>query len=238
MGRSTYLVLLFAVVIAGCGSSGNATEENAAPEYAATPRKALESWVTAVRAGDVEMMCRLLHPRAGCKKAFVETKLLPHVRAEMRGLKGDLHYGAIGIGARVVIGVVSGESPTGYAVPVARGMIQWSISQESYDPGLVPNTVLNHPDSATVLASGRTPISFTAWGFTPGSVYPNAALWIDSRHVDGRLDVGPDKAFALQRVRWIGAPRLLPGQHVMVAGVRGGDGGLSANAWILTVKQR
>jgi hypothetical protein len=46
---------------------------------------------------------------------------------------------------------------------------------------------------AAVLASGRTAISFTAWAYTPGSVYPNAALWIDSRHVDGRLDVGPDK---------------------------------------------
>jgi hypothetical protein len=115
-GRTTSgwpVILLVAVVIAGCASSGDAGDENAAPEYAATPRKALESWVTAVRAGDIEMMCRLLGPRS-CMTTLEETKFLPLVRAEMRGLKGDLHYGAIDIGApeaRIVIGVVSGESP-------------------------------------------------------------------------------------------------------------------------------
>jgi hypothetical protein len=98
---------LLAAVASGCGSAEKVSdEEKAAPEYAATPRKSLESWVSAVRAGDIEMMCRLLGPRP-CKKASVETTLLPYVRAEMRGLKGELHYGAIDIGApeaRIVIG--------------------------------------------------------------------------------------------------------------------------------------
>jgi hypothetical protein len=124
LGRSSCLSLLLAAVISGCGSTGG--EKNAAPEYAATPRKSLESWVSAVRAGDIEMMCRLLGPDSRCsdRKAFMETKFLPHVRAEMRGLKGELHYGAIDIGApenRIVIGVVSGESPAAYAVLVRRG---------------------------------------------------------------------------------------------------------------------
>ncbi|MGH3083769.1 MAG: hypothetical protein ACRDNP_06855, partial [Gaiellaceae bacterium] len=101
---------------------------------------------------------------------------------------------------------------------------------------LVPKIVLNDPNPAAVLASGRTDIAFTAWAYTPGSVYPYAALWIDSRQVNGRLDIGPDKGFALQRVRWIGAARLLPGRHVMVAGVRSGTGELPASAWILTVR--
>jgi hypothetical protein len=46
MGRFSCLILLLAAVISGCGSSGD--EKKAAPEYAATPRKALESRVTAV----------------------------------------------------------------------------------------------------------------------------------------------------------------------------------------------
>jgi hypothetical protein len=79
-------------------------------------------------------------------------------------------------------------------------------------------------------------ISFTAWAYTPGSVHPNAALWIDSRRVKGRLDIGPDNAFALERVRRIGAARLRPGRRVTVTGVRSGDGGVFANAWILTVR--
>jgi hypothetical protein len=57
--------------------------------------------------------------------------------------------------------------------------------------------------------------------------------------VDGRLDIPPfdpeGERFDAARVRWIGAARLLPGRHVMVAGVKG-DGGVSANAWILTVR--
>jgi hypothetical protein len=245
--RLSCLILLLAAVISGCGSSGD--EKNAAPEYAATPRKALESWVTAVRAGDTEMMCRLLSTR-NC--TLVESKLLPHVRAEMRGLKGDLHYGATGRGPGVVIGVVSGESPAAYAVKVTRGKTQWMISEESYVPGLAPRIVLERPDPAAVLPSGRTAISFLASAFTPGSVYPDAELWIDSRHVNGRLacpcaDISPPHegcscptgrgAYnSLETLRWIGATRLLPGKHVMVAAVRSEDAGISANAWILTVR--
>jgi hypothetical protein len=181
-------------VISGCGSSGD--EKTAAPEYAATPRKALESWVTVVREGDIEMMCRLLHPRGECEKGFVETRILPHARAEMRGLKGDLHYGAIGQGPRGVIGVVTGDSPAAYAVKVSRGMTQWSISEEFYEPGLPPRIVLERPDPATVLASGRTAISFIGWADTPGSVYPGAALWIDGRDVNGRLACPCRKTFS------------------------------------------
>jgi hypothetical protein len=232
--RSTYLTLFLAAVLVGCGSSGDASDENAAPEYAATPRKSLESWVAAVRAGDTEMMGRLLLGNYTGKPGF-----LRHVRAEMRGLKGDLRYGAVDIGgpeASVVIGVVSGDSPFAYAVPVVRGRTQWSISPEAYAPDYVPKIVLNHPDPAAVLASGRTAISFTAWAYTPGSVYPNAELWVDSRHVNGRLDPGPDRGFAMERSRWTGAARLPAGRHVMVAAVREAMGGLAANAWILTVQ--
>ena len=158
----------------------------------------------------------------------------------MRGLRGDLHYGAIDIGApeaRIVIGVVSGDSPVAYAVPVARGTTQWSIDDEERldvfaEP---PRAVLVRPDPATTLPSGRTQITFIASAERPGSNYPNAELWIDSRHIDGRLDVGPEQGFESEAVRWIGAARLLPGRHVMVAGVKG-DGGVSANAWVLTVR--
>jgi hypothetical protein len=241
--RRSFFVLFVAAVVSSCGTSGDARDENAAPEYAATPRKALESWVTAVRAGDVEMMCRLLGPRP-CKKALVEKRLLPLVRAEMRGLKGDLRYGAINIGAseaRIVIGVVSGDSPAAYAVPVARGKTQWSIDDEEglWPWATPPRAVLERPDPSAALAPGRTAISFAASADRPGSNYPNAELWIDSRHVDGRLDIPPfdpeGERFDPERVRWIGAARLRPGRHVMVAGVKG-DGGVSANAWVLTVR--
>jgi hypothetical protein len=251
VGRFACLILLLAAVIVGCGSSGKESDEKAAPEYAATPRKALESWVTAVREGDIEMMCRLLSS-ATCNTELVETRLLPHVRAEMRGLNGELHYGATGRGPGVVIGVVSGESPAAYAVKVTRGKTQWKISEESYVPGLAPRIVLEHPDPATVLASGRTVISFLASAYTPGSVYPDAELWIDSRHVNGRLtcpcvDISPPHEGCscptgrganpdLETLRWIRAARLLPGQHVMVAAVRSEDAGIAANAWVLTVR--
>jgi hypothetical protein len=128
------------LVISGCGGTSKEGAEKKAPEYAATPRKSLESWVTAVRAGDTEMMCRLLFPRGGCvggKELYTTTGFLRHVRAEIRGLTGDLRYGAIGIGGPegvVVIGVVSSDSPVAYAVPVVRGKIQWSISPEAYSP--------------------------------------------------------------------------------------------------------
>jgi hypothetical protein len=231
---------LLAAVISGCGGSEKENDEKqAAPEYAATPRKALESWVTAVRAGDIEMMCRLLGPRP-CKNALVENRVLPLVRAEMRGLKGDLDYGAIDIGApeaRIVIGVVSGDSPAAYAVPVARGRTQWSIDDEEglWPWATPPRAVLERPDPSAALAHGRTPISFTASADRPGSNYPNAELWIDSRHVGGRLDIDGDEYRDMAEVRWIGAARLLPGRHVMVAGLKG-DGGVSANAWVLTVR--
>jgi len=162
----------------------------------------------------------------------------------MRGLKGDLHYGAIDIGApeaRIVIGVVSGDSPAAYAVPVARGKTQWSIDDEERQAGFAPppKAVLERPNLTTALPSGRTRISFIASAYRPGSNYPNAELWIDSRHVNGRLDYAPSVDIPadadLERIRWIGAARLLPGRHVMVAGVKG-DGGVSANAWVLTVR--
>jgi hypothetical protein len=226
-------------------------EKKAAPGYAATPRKSLESWVTAVRAGDIEMMCRLLYPGRGCaapgEKAFMKTKFLPHVRAEMRGLKGELHYGAVPYRPRILIGVVSGESPAAYAVSVARGMTQWSIDAERYthpsvparfarfNDGFVPSIVLNRPDPAATLASGRTVISFTAWNFTSGSSGPDAELWIDGRRAGGRLLDEVQRENELWRVRWLFAPRLRPGRHVIVAGVRG-SGRIAANAWLLTVR--
>jgi hypothetical protein len=233
---------LLAAVASGCGGADKeSNERKAAPEYAATPRKALESWVSAVRAGDIEMMCRLLGPRP-CNKALVENRLLPLVRAEMTGLKGDLRYGAIDIGApeaRRVIGVVSGDSSAAYAVPVARGKTQWSIDDEEAflwpRDGQLPRVVLERPDPSVALGSGRIAISFTASSYRPGSNYPNAELWIDSRHVNGRLDMMGKEYLDVEEIRWIGAARLLPGRHVMVAGVKG-DGGVSANAWVLTVR--
>jgi hypothetical protein len=264
VGRSTCLIVVLAAVIVGCGGTSEAKDENEAPEYAATPRKSLESWVAAVRAADIDMMCRLLFlnpakpatsspvptarkgPRP-CNKEVVRNRVLPGVRAEMRGLKGELHYSAINIGApeaRIVIGVVSGDSPIAYAVPVARGKTQWSIDDEELNldwphPPPAPKAVLEQPDPTAALPSGRTRISFTASANRPGSNYPNAELWIDSRHVDGHLDLAPARSHVehgdLEVVRWIGAARLLPGRHVMVAGVKG-DGGVSANAWVLTVR--
>ena len=240
MGQSACLTLLLAAVVVGCGSTNEAGDENKAPAYAATPRKALESWVVAVREGDIEMMCRLLNPKSGCatadKKAFVKAKLLPHVRAEMRGLRGDLRYGAISIGEHAVIGVVSGESAAAYAVPVTRGTTQWSIGEET-DGRALPGVRLIRPDPAAPLPAGRTNISFSAWAWTPGSVYPDGALWIDSRHVEGRLgDIGEEENFSgLTRIWWEATPRLRAGRHVMVAGVRS-PGGIAASAWVLTVR--
>jgi hypothetical protein len=173
-------------------------------------------------------------------KALVRNRVLPLVRAEMRGLNGDLHYGAIDIGApeaRIVIGVVSGDSPSAYAVPVVRGRTQWSVDDEEglWPHAPPPRAVLERPDPRAALASGRTAISFTASAHRPGSNYPNAELWIDSRHVDGRVDLMGKEYLDAEEIRWIGTARLLPGRHVMVAGVKG-DGGVSANAWVLTVR--
>jgi len=244
-------LILFASVISGCGSSGD--EKKAAPEYAATPRKSLESWVTAVRAGDTETMCRLLGPRNRCdhrdKKGFIERRFLPHVRAEMRGLKGDLHYGAIDIGApenRIVIGVVSGESPVAYSVLIRRGATQWSIKEEDHFGGFA-RIVLEYPDPTAALAPGPTAIAFSALAWDAGSNYPNAALWIDGRHVTGRLDIHPARrlqptqpedpnSFGMEPIRWIGAARFVPGRHVMAAAVKGAGGIARTSAWLLTVQ--
>ncbi|HYZ93923.1 MAG TPA: hypothetical protein VFA34_16240, partial [Actinomycetota bacterium] len=181
-------------------------------------------------------------------KSFVQKKLLPHVRAEMHGLKGDLHYGAIDIGApenRIVIGVVSGESPIAYAVLIRRGRTQWSIKEED-DFGGWPRIVLERPDPATSLASGRTEIAFSAMAWDAGSNYPNAALWIDGRHINGDLDVHPAHAlkpdprdpnsFGMEPVRWRGAARLDPGRHVMAAAVKGASGIARTAAWVLRVR--
>jgi hypothetical protein len=183
------------------------------------------------------------------QNGVIETKFLPHVRAEMRGLKGNLHYGAIDIGApesRIVIGVVSGESPLAYAVLVRRGVTQWSIKEEMSLGGFA-QVVLERPDpTAAPLATGQTHIAFSAQAWDAGSNYPNAALWIDSRHVNGRLDVHPARSlprppedpdrFGMEAIRWIGAAKLLPGRHVMVAAVKG-DGGIArTSAWVLTVR--
>jgi len=261
LGRSSCLILSLAAVIAGCGGTSNEETEKKAPEYAATPRKALESWVSAVREGDIEMMCRLLTPHnRTCDEGLVESRLL-NVRAEMRGLTGELHYGAVGQGPRGVIGVVSGESPAAYAVKVFRGITQWVIASEArYVPGVAP-IILERPDPGTVLTSGRTAISFLTFDYTTGSVYPNAELWIDGRHVNGHLDclcgdvpdlraecacaTSPRRRGAprdvaggdLETMRWTGAARLLPGRHVMAAAVRGDGPGIDgANAWVLTVR--
>ena len=67
VGPSASLILLLAAVIVGCGGGGEAGDEKeAAPKYAATPHRALESWVTAVRAGNKKILAiavsRLLLP--------------------------------------------------------------------------------------------------------------------------------------------------------------------------------
>jgi hypothetical protein len=254
------LLLLFTSVVSGCGGTSEPHNTKAAPEYAATPRKALESWVSAVREGDIEMMCRLLHPLRAvavgeppqpldCSRSVVENKLLPHVRAEMQGLTGELHYGAIDIGApeaRIVIGVVTGQSPFAYAVVVRRGKTQWSIKEEPSLGGF-PQIVLERPDpSAAPLAKGRTPIAFSAQAWDAGSNYPNAALWIDGRHVNGRLDIHPahplpappedPDLFGMEAVRWVGGAKLIPGRHVMVAAVKGDGGIVRTSSWVLDVQ--
>lgn len=179
------LLLLALLALAACGGDEReagqrsaSEEKKAAPGYAATPRKALESWLAAVRSGDVEMICRLLPQREACSTSLVKTSLLPHVREEMRGLRGTLRYGAVNIaGGYTLFGVVSGESPEAYSVGVARGMRQWSVRREG-----AARIVLDRPDPAIPQASGRTEISFTTWA-PMGSGYPITGLWIDSRRV-------------------------------------------------------
>jgi hypothetical protein len=100
-------------------------------------------------------MCRLLGPSSECDQALLETSILRQTRERMAGLKGDLHYGAIGQGPRVLIGVVSNDSSAAYAVKVSRGMTQWRISEEFdvREPALPPRTVLERPNPAPVLGS-------------------------------------------------------------------------------------
>ena len=222
------------LLLAACGGEDGGASANhpkkAAPGYAATPRKALESWVTAVRAGDVEMICRLLPQREACSTSLVKTSLLPHVREEMQGLRGSLRYGAVNIArGYTLFGVVSSESHEAYSVGVARGMRQWSVRREG-----AARIVLDRPDPAVPQASGRREISFTTWA-PRGSGYPYTGLWIDGRRVNvERLDLGPEEA-GLTRARWTGAARLARGRHVLVAGVRG-HGAFEARAWVVVVR--
>ena len=205
-------------------------QEKAAPGYAATPRRALEAWVTAVQAGDVEMICRLLPPRDGCSSSLVKTSLFPHVREEMKGLTGTLRYGAVNVAnGYTLFGVVSGDSAEAYSVPVARGMQQWSVRKES-----AARIVLDRPDPPIARARGRTEISFTTWA-PMGSGYPITSLWIDSRRVKVRRDVIGPIEDGLTRAHWTAVARLLPGRHLLVAGVRG-HGALEARAWVVTVR--
>ena len=146
------------------------------------------------------MICRLLPPRDGCSPSLVKTSLLPHAREELQGLRGTLRYGAVNVAnGYTLFGVVSGDSAETYSVPVARGMQQWSVRKES-----AARIILDRPDPANALASGRTEISFTTWA-PMGSGYPITPLWIDSRRGKVRRDViGPIKG-GLTRAHWTGA---------------------------------
>jgi hypothetical protein len=196
--------------------------------------------VRAVRKRDVQMVCRLLRPMRGCASYHDELAGIEAARKEMRGLTGKLHFGFVKFGegeghGTLGIGVVYGESPAAYAVLLDRGTSQWRI-----DPGWgvtsgSPQIVLDRPDPAAALPSGRTGITFSAWARAAGSNEPNAALWIDSRHVEGRLEIEPENKVGLTRIRWLGAPRLRPGRRIIVAGVRDVFG-IAVSAWRLTVR--
>lgn len=128
------LFLLLVAVLSGCGSESGANgEQNAAGQknatlaYAATPRKALEAWVTAVRGRDLEMVCRLLRPMRGCRTSYDEQAGIEAARNEMRGLTGRLRFGFVKVAdpgelhGTIGIGIVYGESPAAYAVLLLRG---------------------------------------------------------------------------------------------------------------------
>jgi hypothetical protein len=255
--RPTCLALALALVaVAACGgdSSGSrdrstTTEQKAARTYASTPRKALESWVAAARAGDLDMICRLLRPQTACATPAGRSSLLSRVQEEMRGLSGDVRYGAVNAARGVesgntLIGVVSGSSPRAYAVPLARGVTQWNILNEFYSPsprataaGAVPHERrinLNRPNPAVPLTSGRAQISVTFWaGY--GSGFPLRDVWIDGRRIDGRYEVHPeDSTGSLTPAHWTGTAQLRSGRHLLVAVVRGSP--LTARAWLLTVR--
>ena len=150
------------------------------------------------------MICRLLPPRDGCSPSLVKTSLLQHAREEMQGLRGTLRYGAVNVAnGYTLFGVVSGDSPEAYSVPVARGMQQWSVRKES-----AARIVLDRPDPPIARASGRTEISFTTWA-PMGSGYPITSLWIDSRRVKVHRDVIGPIEDGLTRAHWTTVARLL-----------------------------
>jgi hypothetical protein len=245
VGFASLVLTAILTVVAGCGSSGEASgkketapEHAAATEYAATPRKALESWVTAVRSRDVKMICRLLRPLRGCASYHDELAGVETERKEMGGLRGRLQFGFVKFGegeghGTVGIGVVYGESPAAYAVLLGRGKTHWRIDPGWGVTGGSREIVLERPDPAAVLAGGRTDISFRGLAAASGSNEPNAALWLDGRHVVGRLTIGAEKRFT--PIRWLGAPRLRPGHHLIVAGIRDVFG-IAVSAWRLTVR--
>jgi hypothetical protein len=235
---SSLLIVLFPVLTMGCGSGDDVRAvRQPDPSFAATPRKALESWVTAVRSRDVEMTCRLLRPMRGCathdELAGVEAE-----RKEMGGLRGRLHFGFVKFGegeghGTVGIGLVYGQSPAAYAVLLDRGTTHWRIDPGWDVTGGSREIVLERPNPAAVLPTGHTVISFRGLAAASGSNDPNAALWLDGRHVVGRLVRGAEERFT--PIRWVGAPRLRPGRHVIVAAIRDVFG-IAVSAWRLTVR--
>lgn len=240
--RHARALLLAALASAalGCGSGsdssrrdGRETERSEAPRYAATPRAVLESWVTAVRRGDLDGMCRIIHLRAGCSAPMLNEQL-PKIRAEMRGLRGELRYGAVNIGrGHTLIGVVSGDSPFAYAVAVSRGSRQWGVRPEA---GGDRRVQLNQPDAGAILARGPTEVSFTVWssGSSPGnSGYRYPDVWINGRPMEGRLRGEAYERF-VSRARWTGVARLAPGRNMMVVAIRGYP--IAAWAWVLTAR--
>lgn len=242
-GRSPFALALVTVALTagmlialGCGGGNDMSaadhrrkEASAAPRYAATPRAVLESWVTAVRIGDTGEMCRLRHVRAECSAPMLNEQL-PTIRAEMDGLEGRLRYGALDIArGHTLIGVVSGDSPFAYAVPVSRGSRQWGIRPESHeDARFAKRVVLTQPDPMRILARGPTEISFTVWSPTR---YPD--IWINGRAVKGRWQEDAYDGF-VYRMRGTGVARLSPGRNMMVVVSRGYP--IAAWAWVLTAR--
>ena len=92
------------------------------------------------------------------------------------------------------------------------GKTQSSMMKSSFGPPCDPHgPAFERPNPAIPLNTGRREISFSASAERPGSNYPNAELWIDSRHVDWRLDIRSNlphhERIDLQKVPWIGAAR-------------------------------
>lgn len=164
---------------------------------------------------------------------------LPKIRAEMRGLKGELRYGAVNVGrGHTLIGVVSGDSASAYAVPVSRGSRQWGVRPEpSGDPPpSSQHVLLKQPDPGRTLARGPTRVSFTlsSPGVGPGNsgyVYPD--VWINGRPVEGRFQVEAQR-MSFSRVRWTRLARLSPGRNIMVVLRRGYP--MEAWVWVLAAR--